>query len=355
MEQQNIRKVFTPRRGFLFIRSDYSQLEVRLVAHCSGDQLLIDALNSGDDIHARVAKEIFDLPCEVKQVAKLYKSKRAAAKAIVFGLNYGITSVGLAKKLRVSQIEAQEYINAFFDKYKTLKAFMDTCDSLIIKNKFIQTMLGRRRHFQWANARALRQGKNYPIQATAAEVVSNAMVNVHSRIKHRHDDMRLLMQIHDELLLEAKIDLVPEAIKIVKETMEIGLDNFGFKFKVPMVVDPDVDYAWGFSLREAEREEHERLWAMRDAFDSNSQLKAEKACRDYYTMYFRELRKFKAGTGRIVSLPNNVIDVVQDVFVPNCTETGAQFRQSEYEYLLDLYENDSDYINYRAKYPLEVV
>jgi len=365
--QENIRKVFTPRPNCLFVRADYSQLEVRLLAHCADEQFLINAFATGFDLHSVVAKEIFNLDCDVKDVAKLHKPKRSAAKAIVFGLSYGMTAIGLAKKLKISQMEAQSYIDAFYAKYARLQWFRQYCDWTIGHNKFISTIMGRKRRFKWVNSRSLRQGVNFPIQGTAGEVMKHAMVRIYSKIAHRHDEIRMLMQIHDEALLESVLQSVPETVSMVKSTMEEGLESFGVKFKVPMIVDPSVDYAWGFSMKEAKIEEGVFLTELREAFDSNNVVEADKKIKQYYNVYFRELRQNypkelkTLPDNKIIVVSNNILpaqhprDFEYEVKLDGKKETKSQaqtfeFREGELKYMLHKYSQDQNYNNYRSKF-----
>lgn len=343
MDVINIRSVFTPRPGYVFVRTDYSQLEVRIVAHYSGEPKLIEALSHGGDIHSVVAKQVFKLDCDVKDVKKLYKPLRSAAKAIVFGLNYGITQYGLSKNLKISESEALDMINAFYATYPKLHAFMENTQKYVGYYNQVSTLLGRKRRFSEITPRALRQAMNFPIQSTAAEVTKNAMIEIDNNIKRyfNHSDVRMLMQIHDEILVECKFELVQDVVKMIKYSMELGLDKFGVKFAVPMIAEPSIDYAWGFSLEEAKEDEAEKLLNLRNAFDSMDVAIADSACKEYYLMYFRELRPRLSGTWK--TIPGNVISTER-------AEGAIHFSQGEIDYLIDKFKNDPDYVVYCSKY-----
>jgi DNA polymerase I-like protein with 3'-5' exonuclease and polymerase domains len=344
----NIRNIFTPRPGCLFVRSDYSQLEVRINAHYSQDQALISAINAGGDIHSIVAKEVFNLDCDAKDVKKLYPSKRSAAKAIVFGLAYGITKYGLSRKLKVSTEEAQSYIDAFFLKYPGIKASMDASAQCAIVHNFIPTIMGRKRHFKFIDNGAIRQAQNFPIQATASEITKAAMVEVFSRIKHRQHEIRLLMQIHDELLAECDAHLVEETKFILKDSMELGLTKFGIVTPVPLTTDPGVDYAWGYSLKEAKSDEFESLLAVRKAFDTMDEATAQAACKQHYIMFFRELKS--AYPQEFVTMPGNTVQVFPNEVSPVCDPGVARFREGELDYMNHLFLRDASYANYVGKF-----
>ena len=343
----DIRRVFTPRPGCLFLRSDYSQLEVRIIAHYSRDPVLIAALLSGADIHSSVAKEVFNLACAVEDVELLYKEFRTAAKAIVFGLNYGMTAIGLAAKLRISQKQAQEYIDAFFARFPGIKTYFNYCQEYIVKNSFIPTVLGRKRRFVRTDNRAMRQGVNYPIQSTASEVTKAAMVEVFTQLKGREHQARVLMQIHDELLTEVVIAHIPEIKKIIKDSMELGLSKFGVDFIVPLKTDPAIDYSWGYALKKAQPDEFAALTNLRAAFDSFDVTKANAACKSYYNVFFREIKiKYDPGD-KIRTLPGNDLAVVPNEHVPG---SPHEFRHGEMLYMLDLFKADKNFDIYRTKY-----
>lgn len=340
----NIRSVFTPRPGCLFVRSDYSQLEVRIVAHYSEDPVLMEALLQGGDIHSVVAKQVFKLDCDVKDVKKLYKPLRSAAKAIVFGLNYGITQYGLSKNLRITEAEAQSMIDAFYATYPTLHKFMQETQRYTAEHKMVSTLMGRHRRFTDTTPRALRQAMNFPIQSTAAEVTKDAMIAIHENIKtYFPNEAWMLMQIHDEILVETKIPHVQNMIAMMKYCMERALQRFGVEFKVPLVTDPGIDYAWGFDIAEAKSDEREKLFAMKAGFDSGDVEKANAACRDYYRMYFREVPASLPIPDVYTTLPGNVVATVPG-------ESDIMLTKGELEYMAALFKADPDYAVYSSKF-----
>ena len=363
LEEQglNIRWIFTPRPGKLFVRSDYAQLEVRIVAHYSQDAGLIAAIRAGGDMHGLIAHKVFKLDCEPHEVKKKFPKYRSAAKAVVFGLIYGISAVGLGNGLGVSVEEAQGYIDAFFQTYPGLKVFLEQMERFASFSKFSYNIVGRRRRFQYINSRALRQSKNFPIQSTASEITTTAMVSVDDRIRRENlsDRMQILMQIHDEILAESDIADVPYCMQLMQECMQEGLSKFGIDFAVPLLTDPEVNYAWGFPIDVAKTDELEQLRKLRTQFDSVSLTSPDHAkviaaaCSDYYTMYFRELRQIPQLKANSLwqTLPGNTVPVVSDQVTPSATGT-PQFRLSEVHRLLAEFNNNPDYATYRAKYPI---
>jgi len=362
-EELNIRRVFTPRPGKLFVRSDYSQLEVRIVAHYSKDPELIAAILQGGDMHSIIAHKVFKLDCDVSEVKYKYKKYRSAAKAVVFGLIYGITAVGLAEGLLVTQEEAQGYIDAFFETYPGLKTFLGSVEDFIMYSKFIFNAMGRKRRFLFVNNRALRQGKNFPVQSTASDVTTNAMVTIDERIaaERLRDSMQILMQIHDEILVECDIDKVEYCKVLMQECMQQGLSKFGIDFAVPLLTDPGVDYAWGFPLSSgrldkpgAKEDEFHKLITLREAFNVGDRNHVVNACREYYVTYFRELLPHNLNLPSYTTLPGNAIHLISefDGGIAAPTELGQPvwFKQVEHDFLVRLFNEDSDYDIFRAKF-----
>lgn len=367
-EELNIRRVFIPRPGRLFVRSDYSQLEVRIVAHYSNDPDLIGAILQGGDMHSIIAHKVFKLDCEISEVKSKYKKYRSAAKAIVFGLIYGITAIGLSAGLNIPQQEAQGYIDAFFDTYPGLKTFLGALEDFAARAKFVYNVMGRKRRFLYVNNRALRQGKNFPVQSTASDVTTNAMVMIDERIARENlqDRMQILMQIHDEILTECDIPLVDYCKTLMQECMQSGLSRFGVHFAVPLLTDPGVDYAWGFPLSTgnkqkpgAKEDEFAKLTTLRNAFNGGDQHTVDQACHDYYVTYFRELSSGKLLVPAYATLPGNTVNLIESfeggIAAPTGDASDANnpfwFRRGELQYLFNLYLKDPDYDIYRAKFP----
>ena len=221
-----IRKVFLPKDGYVFVDADYSQIELRILAHMSGDEMLIQAYREAQDIHRMTASQVFHTPFE--EVTDL---QRRNAKAVNFGIVYGISSFGLSQDLSISKKEAQEYIERYFESYPKIKEFLDGCVEKAKKDGYSVTMFGRRRPLPEISSSNFMQrsfgeriAMNAPIQGTAADIIKIAMNRVHRRLIDEGLKSRLLLQVHDELLIEAAPDEVDEVKKILKEEMKGAAD-----------------------------------------------------------------------------------------------------------------------------------
>ena len=221
-----IRKVFLPKDGYVFVDADYSQIELRILAHMSGDEMLIQAYREAQDIHRMTASQVFHTPFE--EVTDL---QRRNAKAVNFGIVYGISSFGLSQDLSISKKEAQEYIERYFESYPKIKEFLDGCVEKAKKDGYSVTMFGRRRPLPEISSSNFMQrsfgeriAMNAPIQGTAADIIKIAMNRVHRRLIDEGLKSRLLLQVHDELLIEAAPDEVDEVKKILEEEMKGAAD-----------------------------------------------------------------------------------------------------------------------------------
>lgn len=221
-----IRKVFLPKDGYVFVDADYSQIELRILAHMSGDEMLIQAYREAQDIHRMTASQVFHTPFE--EVTDL---QRRNAKAVNFGIVYGISSFGLSQDLSISKKEAQEYIERYFERYPKIKEFLDGCVEKAKKDGYSVTMFGRRRPLPEISSSNFMQrsfgeriAMNAPIQGTAADIIKIAMNRVHRRLIDEGLKSRLLLQVHDELLIEAAPDEVDEVKKILDEEMKGAAD-----------------------------------------------------------------------------------------------------------------------------------
>lgn len=221
-----IRKVFLPKDGYVFVDTDYSQIELRILAHMSGDEMLIQAYREAQDIHRMTASQVFHTPFE--EVTDL---QRRNAKAVNFGIVYGISSFGLSQDLSISKKEAQEYIERYFESYPKIKEFLDGCVKKAKKDGYSVTMFGRRRPLPEISSSNFMQrsfgeriAMNAPIQGTAADIIKIAMNRVHRRLIDEGLKSRLLLQVHDELLIEAAPDEVDEVKKILDEEMKGAAD-----------------------------------------------------------------------------------------------------------------------------------
>ena len=238
---KNIKKAFKPEKGYVYIDADYSQVELRVLAHISGDENMIRAFNNDEDIHREVASKVFDVPFE-----EVTKEQRSRAKAVNFGIVYGITSFGLAKQIGASRKQAQEYIDNYLEKYSGIKAFMEESVEMAKQNGYVETLFGRRRNvpeLKSSNFMMREFGKrvamNTPIQGTAADIMKIAMNNVYKELKAKNIDAKLILQVHDELLIEASEKDAEETKNILKNCMENAM-----KLKVPLKVELSEAQDW---------------------------------------------------------------------------------------------------------------
>ena len=225
-EGKEIRRAFLPREGWVLLDADYSQIELRLMAHFSGDAALVEAFRTGQDVHARTASEIFDVP-----LSEVTPTLRSRAKAVNFGLIYGISGFGLARNTGVSPQEAREFISRYFAKYPGVKRFMDSAAQDGQNNGYAITLMGRRRYLPELSSpkSAIREfGKraamNTPVQGTAADIIKLAMVRVDQALRRENLRSRLILQVHDELLLECPPEEAERAARLLKECMEQVID-----------------------------------------------------------------------------------------------------------------------------------
>lgn len=236
-----IRKVFVPREGYVFVDADYSQIELRILAHCSGDEKLIQAYREAKDIHRMTASQVFHTPFD--EVTDL---QRRNAKAVNFGIVYGISSFGLSQDLSITRKEAARYIDNYFETYPGIKKFLDGCVADAKEKGYAVTLYGRRRpvpelkssNFMQRNF-GERVAMNAPIQGTAADIIKIAMIGVHGELKKRGLKSRLILQVHDELLIEAEKSEVEEVREILKEQMEHAAS-----LSVPLLVDMHTGESW---------------------------------------------------------------------------------------------------------------
>lgn len=236
-----IRKVFVPEEGYVFVDADYSQIELRVLAHCSGDEQIIKAYREEADIHRITASQVFHVPFD--EVTDL---QRRNAKAVNFGIVYGISSFGLSQDLSITRKEAAKYIEDYFHTYPGIKAFLDDAVAHAKENGYVKTLFGRRRPVpELASSNFVqrsfgeRVAMNAPIQGTAADIMKIAMIGVNKRLKEQKLKSRLVLQVHDELLIEAyhaEIDTVKE---ILREEMEQAAS-----LDVPLEIDMHTGNNW---------------------------------------------------------------------------------------------------------------
>ena len=236
-----IRKVFVPKEGCVFVDADYSQIELRILAHCSGDEQLIQAYREARDIHRMTASQVFHTPFD--EVTDL---QRRNAKAVNFGIVYGISSFGLSQDLSITRKEAAQYIEHYFETYPGVKKFLDDSVTHAKEKGYAVTLFGRRRpvpelkssNFMQRNF-GERVAMNAPIQGTAADIIKIAMIGVNEELKKRNMKSRLILQVHDELLIEAEGSEVDEVKAILKDKMENAAD-----LSVPLIADMHTGKNW---------------------------------------------------------------------------------------------------------------
>lgn len=239
---REIRKAFVPKPGNILLSADYSQIELRVIAHVCNDQTLTHAFINGHDIHAATAAALFGISLE-----DVDSDKRRIAKTVNFGIMYGQGSFGLAKQLGISRTEAKEIIDQYFLRYPNIKFYIDQTIEKAKKQGYVETLLGRRRYFPSleSNNQAIRQGAeraaiNMPIQGTAADMMKLAMINVHGRMKKEQLKSLMILQIHDELVFDAINDEVDYLRTLVKEEMESAMP-LG---EVPILVETGIGNNW---------------------------------------------------------------------------------------------------------------
>ncbi len=239
---KKIRKLFVPGDDFKYIMSaDYSQIELRLLAHMSQDINLLEAFNHNQDVHTRTAAEVFDVP-----IQEVSSDMRARAKAVNFGIIYGISDYGLSRDLKISRKEAAQYIDNYFRKYQGVRDYIDKVVGQAKQQGYVTTMFGRKRYLPDINSSnfnrrsfAERTAMNTPIQGTAADVIKKAMINVFYLLKHKSLQSRLLLQVHDELVLE----VVEEELTVVADLVKLSMENV-VNLSVPLLVDVKIGDNW---------------------------------------------------------------------------------------------------------------
>ena len=240
-EGRRIREAFIAPEGYKILAADYSQIELRIMAHLSKDQGLMDAFAKGQDIHQATAAEIFSI-----NIDDVTPNQRRSAKAINFGLIYGMSAFGLSKQLQITRAEAQNYIEQYFERYPGVKNYMDETKSSAKQNGYVETVLGRRLYLadiessnyqrrQYAERSAI----NAPMQGTAADLIKMAMTDLHSKIRNESLDAKIIMQVHDELVIEVNENQLDELSDL---TVNIMADIF--KLDVDLKVDADIGNNW---------------------------------------------------------------------------------------------------------------
>ena len=238
---RKLREIFKPQEGYIYIDADYSQIELRVLADASQDENMINAFKNGEDIHRQVASQVFNTPFD-----EVTKEQRSHAKAVNFGIVYGMSDYGLSEEIGVSVKTARLYIQNYFEKYPKIKEFEDTLIEKAKKEGFVETKYGRRRYIPEINSSSymvrqsgIRIATNTPIQGTAADIMKIAMINVYNKMKEEKLKAKLLLQIHDELLIEAPLDEKEKVKEILKTQMEGAA-----KLSVPLIAEVSEATNW---------------------------------------------------------------------------------------------------------------
>jgi DNA polymerase-1 len=238
---RRIRQAFIPEKGNKLLSADYSQLELRILAHITRDPVMLEAYQTGEDIHAKTARLVFGAKDE-----KELKEKRRLAKIVNFGIAYAVEAFGLSTRVGISRAEAKQVIADYFETYKGIRKYMDEIPEVARKQGYIASLFGRRRYFPSINdrnysvrSRAEREAINMPIQGTASDIVKIAMLRVHDALKKEKLGTKMIMQVHDELLFEAPNDEVKRASEIIKREMEGAA-----QLDVPLVVEVGAGDNW---------------------------------------------------------------------------------------------------------------
>lgn len=241
---KEVRKAFIPDEGHLFFSADYSQIELRIMAHLSGDENMIEAFRSGHDIHAATAAKIFKKPLE-----DITSDERRKAKTANFGIIYGITTFGLAERMQVSRGEAKDLIDEYFTTYSKVKEYMDHSIDVAREREYSETLFGRRCHLPDINSHnanvrgyAERNAINAPIQGTAADIIKVAMARIDARMEKEGLQSKMILQVHDEL----NFSVVPSEKEILEKIVKEEMEN-AYQMSVPLVADS----GWGTNWLEA--------------------------------------------------------------------------------------------------------
>lgn len=238
---KRLRKIFKPSDGCLYIDADYSQIELRVLAHISKDKHMVQAFKNGEDIHKQAASKVFNIPLD-----EVTKEQRSSAKAVNFGIVYGISDFGLGEQLGISRKEAKKYIEQYLEEYAGIKKFMDDVVEKAKEAGYVETLFKRRRYIPElkSNNYIVRQfgqrvAMNTPIQGTAADIMKIAMINVLKELKEKNMKSRIVLQVHDEMMIEATIDELNEVADILKKCMENAV-----KLDVPLIAEVSEASNW---------------------------------------------------------------------------------------------------------------
>ena len=238
---KQVRKVFKPSEGYVYIDADYSQIELRVLAHISQDENMLHAFLNGEDIHKQAASKVFGIPIE-----EVTKEQRSSAKAVNFGIVYGISDFGLSEQLGIPKKEAKKYIDQYLEKYSGIDKFMKDIVEEAKEKGYVETLFHRRRYIPELSSNnymvrqfGARAAMNTPIQGTAADIMKIAMVNMYKELNKTNYDARIVLQVHDELIIECKKECSEDVQKLLKNCMENAI-----KLSIPLQVETEVAENW---------------------------------------------------------------------------------------------------------------
>ncbi len=238
---KQLRKVFKPKDGYIYIDADYSQVELRVLAHISKDENMIQAFLHDEDVHKQAASKVLGIPID-----EVTKEQRSSAKAVNFGIVYGISDFGLAEQLGISRKEAKNYIEQYLKKYNGIKQFMEDIVEEAKEKGYVETLFHRRRYIPELSSNnymvrqfGSRAAMNTPIQGTAADIMKIAMINVYKKLKEQNFDAQIVLQVHDELIIECCIEQKDDVSKLLKENMENAINMI-----VPLKVETSEALNW---------------------------------------------------------------------------------------------------------------
>ena len=239
---KEIRKAFVPENdSYLLLAADYSQIELRLIAHFSGDESMIEAFNNGLDIHGATAARVYGVPYE-----DVTRDMRSKAKTVNFGIIYGISAFGLSERMGIPRREAADIINSYFEKYPGIKTYMNESINFAREHGYAETIMGRRRYISDINSAnavvrgyAERNAINAPIQGSSADMIKIAMINIHNELIKNNLKTKMILQVHDELVF----DMFREEEEIVKRIVEENMRN-AIKLKVKVDIDMNTGSNW---------------------------------------------------------------------------------------------------------------
>ena len=240
-EGRRIREAFVPEKGNILISADYSQIELRIMAHLSNDKNLTHAFNNNIDVHSSTAAEVFGV-----SIDDVSQDQRRSAKAINFGLMYGMSAFGLTRQLGIPRAEAQEYLDTYFARYTGVRDYMDNIKAKAKEDKFVETIMGRRLYLNEINAAnglrrqaAERAAINAPLQGSAADIIKKAMLDIDQLLLNEMQEVKMIMQVHDELVFECPKENADKVMKMMKDTMEQTVE-----LNIPLIAEAAIGNNW---------------------------------------------------------------------------------------------------------------